>query len=49
MFRGVRALGLAAFAFCIGVIAGLILPIYCVAIIEAVLIILIGYFCIFCC
>ncbi len=48
MFRGFKAFGLAAFSFCIGIIAGLILPIYFVAIVEAVLIILIGYFCLFC-
>lgn len=45
--RGCKAVGLACLTFCIGVFAGLVLPIYIVAVIEAFMIILIGYFCLF--
>jgi hypothetical protein len=45
--RGSKALGLSVLTFCLGVIAGLILPIYVVAVIEAVLIVMIGYCCLF--
>ena len=44
---GCKAIGLAALAFCIGIVAGLILPIYIVAVIEAVLLVLMGYCCLF--
>ncbi|MCX7715329.1 MAG: hypothetical protein N2171_06350 [Clostridia bacterium] len=49
MARGCKAMGLAALMFCLGVIAGLLLPICIVAVIEAVLVLLIGYLCLFAC
>lgn len=45
--RGCKAVGLACLTFCIGVFAGLVLPICVVAGIETLMIILIGYFCLF--
>ena len=44
---GCKAVGLAALTFCIGVVAGLVLPICVVAVIEAVLIVIMGYCCLF--
>ena len=44
---GCKAVGLAALTFCIGMIAGLIFPIYIVAISEAVLIVFMAYLCLF--
>ena len=44
---GCKAVGLAALTFCVGVVAGLVLPICVVAVIEAVLIVIMGYCCLF--
>ena len=46
-FFGLKNLGLAALAFSVGIIAGMILPIYCVAVCETVVIIILGYLCLF--
>lgn len=43
---GCKAIGLAALMFCVGIVCGMIFPIYLVAVIETVLIILIAYCCI---
>jgi len=42
-----KAAGLAALSFCLGIVAGLFLPIAAVAVIETVLLIMIGYLCLF--
>lgn len=42
-----KAAGLFCFAFCMGIVAGLILPICAVATIEAILLLFIGYLCLF--
>lgn len=42
-----KSAGLSCFAFCLGMVTGLCLPICVVAVIEAILILLMGYFCIF--
>ncbi len=42
-----KTAGLIALSFCIGTIAGLLLPIYIVAIIEMAMLIILGYFCLF--
>lgn len=42
-----KAAGLSALSFCIGIVAGLFLPIAAVAVIETLLLILIGYLCLF--
>ncbi|MBR5809649.1 MAG: hypothetical protein IKY39_06100 [Clostridia bacterium] len=48
MFRlGCKAIGLAALMFCIGIICGMVFPIYLVAVIETILIVLIAYCCLF--
>lgn len=48
MFKlGCKAIGLAALMFCIGIICGMVFPIYLVAVIETVLIVLIAYCCLF--
>lgn len=39
--------GLAALTFCIGMLAGLLLPIYIVVVLETAMLILLGYFCLF--
>ena len=44
---GCKAVGLAALTFCIGIVAGLILPIYIVAVLEALLLVIMGYCCLF--
>ena len=44
---GCKAVGLAALTFCIGIVAGLILPIQIVAVLEAILLVVIGYCCLF--
>jgi len=44
---GCKAIGLAALTFCIGIIAGLVFPIALVAVLEAILIVLMGYCCLF--
>ena len=44
---GCKAVGLAALTFCIGTVAGMILPIAVVAVLEAILIVLMGYCCLF--
>ena len=41
---GIKAIGLAAMTFCIGMICGLIFPIYVVVIIETVLLMVIAYY-----
>lgn len=47
LLRCCKAIGLTALAFCLGVIAGLFLPIAVVAILETLMIILLGYCCLF--
>lgn len=44
---GCKAVGLAALTFCVGMIAGLILPLCVVVVLEAVMIIIMGYCCLF--
>ena len=44
---GCKAIGLAALMFCIGILCGMIFPIYLVAVIETVLIVFIAYCCLF--
>lgn len=44
---GCKAVGMSALAFCIGIVAGLVLPIYIVAVLEAFLIVVMGYCCLF--
>lgn len=44
---GCKAIGLAALMFCVGMICGMIFPIYVVAIIETILLLLIAYYCLF--
>ncbi len=44
---GCKAIGLSALTFCIGIVAGLILPIYIVAVLEACLLVIMGYCCLF--
>jgi len=44
---GCKAIGLAALMFCIGIICGLIFPIYLVVVLETILIALIAYYCLF--
>ena len=39
--------GLAALTFCIGMIAGLLLPIYIVAVLETAMLLFFGYLCLF--
>ncbi len=39
--------GLGALTFCLGMLAGLLLPIYIVVVIETAMLILLGYFCLF--
>lgn len=45
LMLGCKAVGLAALTFCIGIVAGLVLPIAAVAVLEAILIVLMGYCC----
>ena len=42
---GCKAVGLAALTFCVGMLAGLVLPLCAVAVLEAVLIVIMGYCC----
>lgn len=44
---GCKAIGLAALTFCVGMLAGLIFPIYIVALAESVLIVFMAYLCLF--
>ena len=44
---GCKAIGLAALTFCIGMLAGLVFPIYIVAIVESFLIVFMAYLCLF--
>ena len=44
---GCKAVGLAALTFCVGIVAGLVLPIAVVAVLEALLLIIMGYCCLF--
>ncbi|MBQ8637056.1 MAG: hypothetical protein IJ423_03595 [Clostridia bacterium] len=44
---GCKPAGLTALAFCIGTLAGLLLPIYIVAVIETIMLIILGYCCLF--
>ncbi len=46
---GTKAMGLAALTFCIGMICGLIFPIYVVTIVETVMLLMIAYCCLFRC
>ena len=42
-----KAAGLSALSFCLGIVAGMFLPIAAVAVIETLLLVLIGYLCLF--
>lgn len=42
-----KAAGLAALSFCLGITAGLFLPLAAVAVIEMILLIVFGYLCLF--
>lgn len=42
-----KAAGVSCLSFCIGIIAGVALPICAIAVIEAVMILFIGYLCLF--
>jgi len=42
-----KTVGLFSFAFCLGTIAGLMFPIWLVAVLEAILILTMGYCCLF--
>lgn len=42
-----RAVGLSALSFCLGIIAGMFLPVAAIAVIETLLLVLIGYLCLF--
>ena len=42
-----KACGIAAFSFCVGTIAGLCFPIAFIAILEAVLLLVLGWLCLF--
>ncbi len=44
---GCKQAGLAALTFCVGIVAGLLLPLYIVMVIETVMIVLLGYLCLF--
>lgn len=44
---GCKAVGLAALMFCVGMLCGLIFPIYIVAVVETALLLVIAYFCLF--
>ena len=44
---GCKAVGLAALTFCVGMLAGIVLPLCAVAVLEAVLIVVMGYCCLF--
>ncbi len=44
---GCKAVGLAAFTFCIGMICGLVFPIYIVAVVETLLLLVMAYCCLF--
>lgn len=44
---GCKQAGLTALAFCTGTLAGLLLPIYIIAVVETALIIFLGYCCLF--
>lgn len=42
-----KAIGLASLAFCTGVVAGAFLPIAMLAVMELILLLLLGYLCLF--
>lgn len=42
-----KAVGLASLSFCLGVLAGAFLPIAVVAVVEMLMLILLGYLCLF--
>ncbi len=42
-----KTVGLAALTFCLGMAAGLLFPIYIVAVLEAIMILGMGYLCLF--
>ena len=44
---GCKSVGLAALTFCVGMICGLLFPIYMVAVVETALILMIAYLCLF--
>jgi hypothetical protein len=44
-----KAIGLSALSFCIGIAAGVFLPIAAVAVVETLMLIFIGYLCLFKC
>lgn len=46
-FLRLKNLGLAALTFSAGVISGLFLPVYFIAVIETLMIIFLGYLCLF--
>ena len=46
---GIKAIGLGAMMFCVGMICGLVFPIYVVVIIETALLLFIAYYCLFKC
>ncbi len=43
----VKTVGLTALAFCLGVVAGLFLPVAVLAVIETILLVLFGWLCLF--
>lgn len=47
LMLGCKAIGLASLTFCVGMLAGRVLPVCAVAVLEAVLIVLMGYCCLF--
>ncbi len=42
-----KAVGLGALAFCLGVVSGLLLPVAVLAVIETILLLLLGWLCLF--
>lgn len=42
-----KSVGLSCFTFCVGMIAGLCLPIHIVAVLETCMILFLGYLCLF--
>jgi len=44
---GTKAIGLAALTFCVGMICGLVFPIYVVATVETAMLLIIAYCCLF--
>lgn len=44
---GCKAVGMAALTFCVGMICGLLFPIYVVAVVETFMLLFIAYLCLF--